>query len=195
MTIRETGIEGKGARFTIHIPPGGYRIEGTGEDAPPLAPLSGPALHPIKHRTGAVVRELTSLEFPLAETLWIDYHNTKGDRKTDRIFAAFNEGQAVSVARCKRHTDGFEVDGVFTPVSQRGHGYANAVVWALIEACGQDPLYMHSVLGLDGFYSTFGFVPIEEKELPQTIRDRFAWAGGEMEGANVRPMKREPTPV
>jgi signal transduction histidine kinase/GNAT superfamily N-acetyltransferase len=195
MTIRETGIEGKGARFVIHVPAGGYRIEGTGDDAPPLAPLSGPALHPIKHRTGAVVRELTSLEFPLAETLWIDYHNTKGDKKTDRIFAAFNEGEAVSVARCKRHTDGFEVDGVFTSADQRGHGYANAVVWALIEACGQDTLYMHSVLGLDGFYGTFGFVPIEEKELPQTIRDRFAWAGGEMEGANVRPMKREPTGI
>jgi signal transduction histidine kinase/predicted GNAT family acetyltransferase len=195
MTIRENGTEGKGARFEIHVPAGGYRIEGTGEDAPPLAPLSGPALHPVKHRTGAVVRELTSSEFSIAETLWIDYHNTKGDKKTDRIFAAFHDGQAVSVARCKRHTDGFEVDGVFTPATQRGHGYANAVVWALVEACGQDTLYMHSVLGLDGFYGTFGFVPIDEKELPQTIRDRFAWAGGEMEGANVRPMKREPSPV
>ncbi len=26
MTIRETGTPGKGARFEIHVPPGGYRI-------------------------------------------------------------------------------------------------------------------------------------------------------------------------
>ncbi len=34
MTITENGIEGKGARFVIHVPQEGYRIEGTGEDAP-----------------------------------------------------------------------------------------------------------------------------------------------------------------
>jgi predicted GNAT family N-acyltransferase len=141
------------------------------------------------------VRELTSSEFFLAETLWIDYHNTKGNAKTDRIFAAFSEGQVVSIARCKRHTDGFEVDGVFTPASQRGHGYANAVVRGLVEACGQDTLYMHSVWDLARFYGNYGFVPIEEEELPETIRERFAWAEGEMQGANVRPMKRNPTPM
>ena len=141
------------------------------------------------------MRELVSLEFSLAEALWTDYHNTKGDSKTDRIFAAFYGGQAVSVARCKRHTDGFEVDGVFTPVSQRGHGYANAAVWGLVEATGQDMLYMHSVWDLTKFYGNFGFVPINEKELPPTIRERFAWAQGEMEGANVRPMRRDPTTI
>ena len=195
MTIQETGIEGKGARFVIHVPPIGYRIEGTSEEAPPLPLSSVPARHLAKHRTGATVRELVSLEFTIAEALWTDYHNTKGDSKTDRIFAAFYGGQAVSVARCKRHTDGFEVDGVFTPVSQRGHGYANAVLWGLVEASGQDTLYMHSVWDLTKFYSNFGFVPIDEKELPPTIRERFAWAGGEMEGANVRPMRRDPDPT
>ncbi len=194
MTIRETGIEGKGARFVIHVPPGGYRIEGTSDEAPPLTISSVPAQHIAKHSTGAFVRELFSLEYSLAETLWIDYHNTKGDPKTDRIFAAFSNGEMVSVARCKRHIDGFEVDGVFTPVSQRGHGYANAAVWGLVEACGQDTLYMHSVWDLTKFYGNFGFVPIDEKELPPTIRERFAWAEGEMEGANVRPMRRDPNP-
>jgi signal transduction histidine kinase len=195
MKIQETGIEGTGARFVIHVPPGGYRIEGTSEEAPPLPLSSVPARHLAKHRTGATVRELVSLEFSIAETLWTDYHNTKGDAKTDRIFAAFYGGQAVSVARCKRHMDGFEVDGVFTPVSQRGHGYANAAIWGLVEATGQDILYMHSVWDLTKFYGNFGFVPINEKELPPTIRERFAWAGGEMEGANVRPMRREPTTI
>ncbi|MFA4877169.1 MAG: GNAT family N-acetyltransferase [Methanoregula sp.] len=195
MSIREIGVEGTGARFVIHVPAGGYRIEGTDEDAPPLPVSSSPELHPAKHKTGATVRELLSREFPLAEALWTDYHNTKGDPKTDRIFAAFYQGDVVSVARCKRHPDGFEVDGVFTPETRRGHGYANAAVWGLIEACGQDTLYMHSVWDLTRFYGNFGFVAIEEKELPPTIRERFAWAEGEMEGANVRPMKRDPTPV
>jgi predicted GNAT family acetyltransferase len=167
-----------------------YRIEGTGEEAPAIPPSSDPPQNAIKHGSGAIIRELLSLEFPLAEALWTDYHNTKGDTKTDRIFAAFFHGEVVSVARCRRHSDGLEVDGVFTPKSQRGHGYAQAAVGGLIEACGQETLYMHSVWDLTGFYGTFGFVPIDEKELPPTIRERFAWAGGEMEGANVRPMKR-----
>ena len=194
MTIEETGTEGKGARFIIHVPPDGYRIEGSHEDAPPLAVSSVPARHVAQHSTGATVRELSSAEFPLAEVLWVDYHNTKSDIRTDRIFAAFRDGVAVSVARCKRHPDGFEVDGVFTPVTQRGHGYANAVVWGLVEGCGQETLYMHSVWNLTKFYGNYGFVPIDEKELPPTIRERFAWAGGEMEGANVRPMRRIPPP-
>jgi predicted GNAT family acetyltransferase len=196
MTIQETGTEGMGARFVIHVPPGGYWIEGTSEDAPPLPPSSEPARFALKHRTGATVRELLSGEFYLAEALWTDYHNTKADIRTDRIFAAFSGSEAVSVARCRRHIDGLEVDGVFTPVNQRGHGYANAVVRGLVEACGQeDPLYMHSVFDLTKFYGNHGFVPIEEKELPPTIRERFAWAQGEMQGANVMPMKREPAPV
>ena len=61
----------------------------------------------------------------------------------------------------------------------RGHGFAKAVVSGLVEACGENTLYMHSVLNLVNFYRQFGFVPIEEKDLPPTIRDRYAWAGGQ----------------
>lgn len=196
ISLLETGTAGKGARFVIHVPQGSYRFEGASEDAPQLPVTPSPERFISRHRTGAAVRELLSREFPLADTLWIDYHNTTGDPKTDRIFAAFHEGQVVSLARCRRHPDGLEVDGVFTPANQRGHGYANAAVWGLVEACGQDTvLYMHSVIGLEKFYGSFGFVSIDEKELPPTIRDRFAWAGGEMEGANVNPMRRDAGPV
>ncbi|HPC54468.1 MAG TPA: GNAT family N-acetyltransferase [Methanolinea sp.] len=139
-------------------------------------------------------RELLSAEFPLANRIWLDYHQTKGDPVTDRIFAAFAGGRAVSVARCRRHPDGLEVDAVFTPVEHRGRGYANLAVGALVEACGHDTLYMHSVLNLTGFYQKFGFREIPEAELPPTIRERFAFAGGELEGANVCPMKRDPPP-
>jgi signal transduction histidine kinase/predicted GNAT family acetyltransferase len=194
MTITETGSGGKGARFVIHVPPEGYRIEGTGQaPAFPLPTTSVPAdLRGARHSSGTIVRELRTAEFPLAEALWTDYHQTKGDASTDRIFAGFSMGEIVSVARCRKHPDGFEVDAVFTPVVHRGHGYAHAVMWGLVEACGHESLYMHSLKNLTGFYGHFGFVPIRESELPVTIRERYAWAQGEMEGADVSPMKRPP---
>jgi GNAT superfamily N-acetyltransferase len=139
---------------------------------------------------GTIVRELMRDEFPLAERLWVDYHNTIGDPDRDRIFAVFKDGEPVSIARCRQHPD--EVDGVFTPEERRGHGYAGKVMEALIEACQHDTLYMHSVLNLSGFYAKFGFVRIDEKDLPPTIRARYEFALGEMEGSDVQPMKRVP---
>ena len=193
MTIAETGTEGKGARFVIHIPPEDYRIEGTGGDAPPRslpADAATAGIRGAKYPGGVQVRELSAAEFPVAEALWTDYHQTKGDPRSDRIFAGFSPLGAVSVARCRKHPDGFEVDGVFTPSVHRGQGYSHAVMWGLVEACGHDTLYMHSVKNLTGFYRRYGFVPIPERDLPPSIRERYAWAAGEMEGANVAPMKR-----
>ncbi|MGD0081453.1 MAG: GNAT family N-acetyltransferase [Methanoregula sp.] len=140
----------------------------------------------------AGARELGSDEFGLAEKLWEDYHQTKGDPSIDRVFGVFSGNALVSVARCRRHPDGYEVDGVFTPEDRRGHGYAKAAVAALVEACHHDLLYMHAVLGLVPFYQEFGFEPIDENELPPSIKARFAFALGEMEGSNVRPMRRGP---
>ena len=197
MTITENGIEGKSARFVIHVPPEGFRIEGTGEDAPGRVRtenMEKAVFRGAQYTPGVFVRELFSAEFPIAEALWTGYHQTKGDPKTDRIFAVFSKGEAVSVARCRKHPDGFEVDAVFTPENFRGHGYAHAVMRGLVEACGGDTLYMHSVKNLTGFYSHFDFIPIAENELPPSIRERYAWAGGEMDGANVSPMKRAPSP-
>jgi len=190
MSISEVGRPGKGARFAIRIPDGNWRIEGASEDAPPF-PLPAPDAQ--SRGKGAFARELLSAEFPVANELWVDYHQTKGDPATDRIFAAFAGGAAVSLARCRRHPDGLEVDAVFTPVAHRGHGYAHLTVGALVEACGHEPLYMHSVLNLTEFYGRYGFVEIREDALPPTIRERFAFAGGQLEGANVQPMKREPS--
>ncbi|MDV2482060.1 GNAT family N-acetyltransferase [Methanoculleus sp. Wushi-C6] len=135
-------------------------------------------------------RELRSDEFAFAEEIWTDYHQLKADRKTDRIFGVFADGTLVSVARCRRHPDGYEVDGVFTPARFRGKGYARRAMDALVEACQHDTLYMHSVLNLVEFYGMYGFVSIPESDLPPTIRARFAFALGEMEGANVQPMRR-----
>jgi GNAT superfamily N-acetyltransferase len=194
MTIDEVGTPGKGACFVIRVPEENYRIEGTGADAPPFpAPsVTKAEARGARHQSGTLVRELISAEFPVADALWVDYHQTTGDPATDRIFAAFAGGEAVSLARCRRHPDGFEVDAIFTPERHRGHGYASAAVWGLVEACGHDPLYMHSVRNLTGFYAHYGFVAIPEGELPPTIRERYAWAEGDMEAANVCPMRRDP---
>jgi PAS domain S-box-containing protein len=191
MTLTETGEKGKGARFEIRVPPGNWRIEGSGDDAPRIhRPPAGSGQNGMNEIKGMFVRELLTEEFPLAESLWTEYHGIKGDPAVDRIFASYREGEVVSVARCRKHSDGYEVDGVFTPEKYRGHGYANGAVGGLVEACGGTTLYMHAVRELVGFYRHSGFVPIDEKELPPTIRDRYAWAGGEMEGADVCPMRR-----
>lgn len=136
------------------------------------------------------VRELIADEFSIAEKIWLDYHANKSDPDNDRIFCVFVEDTPVSVSRCKRHTDGIEVDGVFTWEEFRGKGYGRIAMEALISACGDDDLYMHATLPLVPFYKSLGFTPIPERELPPTIRERYAWAMGEMTGSNVCPMKR-----
>jgi len=137
-------------------------------------------------------RELDTSEFYMAEKIWFDYHQTKSDPEHDRIFAVFIEDTPVSIARCKRHEDGYEVDGIFTWEEFRGNGYVRMALELLIRECGTSVLYMYAVLKLVDFYKSFGFVPIPEMDLPQTIRERYSWAIGEMEGAEVCPMKREP---
>jgi nucleotide-binding universal stress UspA family protein/predicted GNAT family N-acyltransferase len=137
-------------------------------------------------------RELKEDEFGLAEHLWLTYHQQKADPATDRIFGVFVEGLLVAVARCRRHPDGLEVDGVYVPVDYRDRGYARKAVQALVDACGSEPLYMHSTLTLIPFYQSFGFEIIPESTLPPSIRKRFEFAGGNLAGANVAPMRRQP---
>lgn len=137
------------------------------------------------------VRELRSAEFPLADEVWREYHETKGDPRTDRIFAVFSGARIVSLARCRRHPDGgYEVDGIYTPVPFRKHGYSRAAVDALVEACHNENLYMYAVRHLVSFYAMFGFESLPEKSLPQGVRDRYTWAAGNLEGAEVEPMYR-----
>jgi nucleotide-binding universal stress UspA family protein len=136
------------------------------------------------------VRELDSAEFPLATEIWRDYHGTWGDPAIDRIFALFADRTLAAVAMFRRHPDGCEVDAVFTPVPLRGRGYARRVMAGLVEACHNEDLYMYAVAGLEPFYATFGFVQIPQTDLPLTIRARYDWAVGDMEAAQVTPMRR-----
>lgn len=157
---------------------------GAGSGRLSLEQFPGPASVP------GIVRELRADEFGLADELWKEYHETKGDPGRDRIFAVFSGTVPVSLARCRRHPDGLEVDGIFTPEACRGNGYSRMAVAALAEACHNDDLFMYAVRHLVGFYARFGFEPILETALPATIRERYTWAAGNLEGAEVQPMRR-----
>jgi GNAT superfamily N-acetyltransferase len=151
---------------------------------------------PLVVRKGAscelpLVKELPVSDFSLAAEVWRDYHETTGDPATDRIFGVFCNRNFVSVARCRRHESGLEVDGIWTPPAHRGNGYSRIAVGALVEACHNDDLYMYAVRNLTGFYARFGFMPIPEKDLPESIRERYTWAAGNLEGADVQPMVRK----
>ena len=136
-------------------------------------------------------RELRAGEFSLANACWIDYHETKGDPASDRVFAVFSGSRIVSLARCHRHEDGLEVDGIFTPAEHREQGNSRRAVCALVEACHNDDLYMYAVRHLIPFYTRFGFEQIPENALPAKIRERYTWAAGNLEGAEVQPMRRK----
>ena len=140
------------------------------------------------------VRELSTSELMRAEReLWIYYHQQKADRQHDRLFAAFAGTKLIGVARCSRHPDGLEVDSVYVLDEYRLRGYARSVMSLLIEECGRhETLYMHSKTELVDFYSSLGFRPIPEVDLPRTIRERFDFCLGELKGIDVCPMKREP---
>jgi nucleotide-binding universal stress UspA family protein/predicted GNAT family acetyltransferase len=138
------------------------------------------------------VRELDTSEFPLAGYIWRSYHQQTADPATDRVFGVFAENTLVAAARCRRHPDGLEVDAVYTPDQYRGRGYARMVVRELVRACGTEGLFMHATLELVGFYGTFGFLAIGEQQLPESVRERFSFAEGDLEGANVQPMFRPP---
>lgn len=137
-------------------------------------------------------RELVPEEFHLVEGIWLRYRQQKADPVTDRIFGVFVEDTLVGVARCRRHPDGLEVDGVFVPEEYRHRGYARKAVELLVDRCGGEVLFMHSTLKLVEFYASFGFREIPEEELPASIRERYKFAQGELEGMNVVPMRRDP---
>lgn len=136
------------------------------------------------------VRELKREEFLLAEKLWEHYRGQKADPVHERIFGVFADGDLAATARFTKHSDGMEMDCVFVPEQYRGKGYARHAVEALIRECGTEPIYIHSTIVLVSFYKTFGFSPIPEEQLPKSIRERFIFCFGEMEGCNVCPMLR-----
>jgi N-acetylglutamate synthase and related acetyltransferases len=147
--------------------------------------------------TGSIIvevieRELSPDEFNLAEKVWEQYRGQKANRENERVFGVYEDGRLAATARCTQHQDGREMDNVFTLDEYRGKGYARRAVEMLLEHCGSETIYIHSTLPLIQFYKSLGFSPIPESGLPKSIRERFLFCFGEMEGCNVMPMKREP---
>ena len=188
MAIRETGEYRKGARFEILVPSEGYRVDNSAKGTGTSQRHTSPTTEENGVPAG---RELRTDEFSLADEVWKEYHDTTGDPTVDRIFGVFHAGEMVSIARCRRHPDGLEVDGVFTPAQFRKNGYSRIAVGALVEACHNDDLFMYAVRHLEGFYRQYGFEPIPETLLPPAIRERYTWAAGNLEGAEVLPMRRK----
>lgn len=142
-----------------------------------------------------VSRELDRNEFANAEHVWNQYYQQTADPKSDRIFGVLVEGILVTVARCRRHPGGLEVDGVFTLEEFRERGYARDVMDVLVFACGREPLYTYSTIPLVEFYRQLGFEEIGEDEVPPSIRARFDRGMRELEGTNVQPMMRPADPA
>jgi len=138
-----------------------------------------------------IIRELSPAEFPLAEKVWEQYRGQKANPATERIFGVFEDGKLAATAWFTRHSDGNEMDCVFSLDEYRGKGHARKVVQVLVDTCGSERIYIHSTLVLISFYKTFGWTPIPEDQLPRSIRERFIFCFGEMEGCNVCPMVRE----
>ena len=126
------------------------------------------------------VRELKHEEFPLAEKVWTHYRGQKADATREKIFGVFVDGVLAATARCTRHPGGLEMDCVFTLDEY------------LLDECGSETIYIHSTLPLIEFYGKLGFEPIPEARLPTSIKERFIFCFGEMEGCNVAPMMRNP---
>jgi nucleotide-binding universal stress UspA family protein len=139
-------------------------------------------------------RELAKTEFALAEEVWMTYHQQKADPETDRIFGVFVEGELAAVARCRRHPDGLEVDGVYVPQDYRDRGYARKPSRPSLIMRERTTVYALNAHPRR-FYSSFGFPKIRKIELPPSIRERFNFAEGNLESANVTPCHGSPRQV
>ncbi len=134
-----------------------------------------------------VIRELVPEEFPLVDQLWEEYRGKETDRTIDRVFGAFADGELVGSTRVRHHPEGLEVDGVFVSEAHRSEGLAGRLVQAVLDEFGSDTIWIHATIPLVGFYGSFGWVPIDEKALPPTIRERLASCSGNMAGCGARP--------
>jgi ribosomal protein S18 acetylase RimI-like enzyme len=111
------------------------------------------------------------------------------------MFAAFNGSRLVAVARCVRHTDGLELDGIYILEDVRRKGFVRGITALLIDALGkQDVLYVRAAAGVAELYHTLGFRPVREAEIPYSLRGPLAGdTTGKKKGATCA-MRRERTP-
>lgn len=141
------------------------------------------------------VRELRPSEIGrIRQELSLRFHAMETDPSMTRMFAAFNGTRLVGVARCVRHPDGLELDGIYILDEVRRKGFVRGVTALLIEASGnEDVLYVRAAAGVAGLYHTMGFRPVRETDLPVTLKGLLSGdTPGRKSGASCA-MRRERT--
>ncbi|MGA2917653.1 GNAT family N-acetyltransferase [Methanoregula sp.] len=141
------------------------------------------------------VRELRASEIGrIRQELSLRFRAMDTDPSTTCMFAAFNGTRLVGVARCVRHPDGLELDGIYILEEVRRKGFVRGITALLIEALGkQDVLYVRAAAGVAELYHTLGFHPVQEADLPVTLRGPLSGdKAGKKSGASCA-MRRERT--
>jgi amino-acid N-acetyltransferase len=80
----------------------------------------------------------------------------------------------VSIGMVHPEGDVQEVDSVVTLPDYRGHGYAKAVVHALIERAGT-PLYLLAEDALIAYYEKFDFHVMDRDSAPKVMTEQADW--------------------
>jgi ribosomal protein S18 acetylase RimI-like enzyme len=141
------------------------------------------------------VRELRASEIGrIRHELSLRFRALDTDPSMTRMFAAFNGTRLMGVARCVRHPEGLELDGIYILEEVRRKGFVRGLTARLIEASGrQDDLYVRAAAGVAELYHTLGFRLVREAEIPDTLRGSLS---GEVPGKKsgvTCAMRRERT--
>jgi len=150
---------------------------------------------PPKGPDAVEVRELRASEIGrIKQELSLRFRAIDTDPAMTRMFAAFNGTRLVGVARCVRHPDGIELDGIYILEEVRRKGFVRGVTALLIEASGKrDVLYVRAAAGVAELYHTMGFRPVRESDLPGTLRGPLSSDRAGRKGGATCAMRRECT--
>jgi hypothetical protein len=148
---------------------------------------------PPKGSDAVEVRELRASEIGrIRQELSLRFRAMETDPARTRMFAAFNGTRLVGVARCVRHPDGLELDGIYILEDVRRRGFVRGVTELLIEASGkEDVLYVRAAAGVAGLYHTMGFHQVRETDLPVTLRGLIPGNTAGRTGGVTCTMRRE----
>lgn len=140
------------------------------------------------------VRELKTSEIGrLRHELSLRFRATETDPAMTRMFAAFAGTHLVGVARCVRHPDGLELDGIYILEEIRRKGFVRGVTARLIEVSGRDDvLYVRAAAGVAELYHTLGFRPVQQADLPATFRTLTTGTAVNKPSGPTCTMRRDP---
>lgn len=92
------------------------------------------------------------------------------------LLAVDEEDRLIGCGQVKPHRDGtYELASIAVQPQYRGRGVARAIIERLL-ATNPPPLYLTCRESLRPFYEKFGFVVLQEEELPPYFRRLRRWA-------------------